>query len=231
MVISVLVVGRLKRQLNDSKMKLESSAREFEKEVDTCHEKEEELQQLLTSLRKENDYIKANSQREVECSQQKIAELQVEVAKLREKETTSGEVETNLTQKIEAFVKEIEELREREDRANQANAELNRKLEVRGAEIGELQIKLEIVEDEARRLREKEIRLLEFEKKEAEQGDRCLGSVKDVKVRVIGGDPVVDMTRQLNSNREMIEKLTRQNERLSKTLNRLQDYRIPSRTR
>ncbi|XP_053979655.1 tropomyosin Tod p 1.0102-like [Hylaeus volcanicus] len=39
-------------------------------------------------------------------------------------------------------------------------------------------------------------------------------------------DPVADMTRQLITNREKIEVLTRQNERLSKTLSRLKEYRL-----
>ncbi|XP_034183316.2 uncharacterized protein LOC117605749 isoform X2 [Osmia lignaria lignaria] len=39
-------------------------------------------------------------------------------------------------------------------------------------------------------------------------------------------NPVADMTRQLISNREKIEVLSRQNERLSKTLHRLREYRL-----
>ncbi|XP_076754587.1 uncharacterized protein LOC143425570 [Xylocopa sonorina] len=39
-------------------------------------------------------------------------------------------------------------------------------------------------------------------------------------------DPVADMTQQLISNREKIETLKRQNERLSKTLCRLHEYRL-----
>lgn len=38
-------------------------------------------------------------------------------------------------------------------------------------------------------------------------------------------DPVADMTQQLISNREKIEMLSRQNDRLSKTLCRLREYR------
>lgn len=41
-----------------------------------------------------------------------------------------------------------------------------------------------------------------------------------------GDDPVADMTRQLITNREKIEVLSRQNERLSKTLHRLREYRL-----
>ncbi|XP_076279074.1 uncharacterized protein LOC143208488 [Lasioglossum baleicum] len=45
-----------------------------------------------------------------------------------------------------------------------------------------------------------------------------------------GVDPIADMTRQLDTNREKIEVLTRQNERLSKTLQRLKDYRLSGQT-
>ncbi|XP_043490356.1 uncharacterized protein LOC122516539 isoform X2 [Polistes fuscatus] len=41
-----------------------------------------------------------------------------------------------------------------------------------------------------------------------------------------GDDPELDMTRQFISNRQKIELLQRQNERLSKTLNRLREYRL-----
>ncbi|XP_014599698.1 PREDICTED: UPF0746 protein DDB_G0281301-like [Polistes canadensis] len=41
-----------------------------------------------------------------------------------------------------------------------------------------------------------------------------------------GDDPELDMTRQLITNRQKIELLQRQNERLSKTLNRLREYRL-----
>ncbi|KAG7212350.1 hypothetical protein KM043_012671 [Ampulex compressa] len=41
-----------------------------------------------------------------------------------------------------------------------------------------------------------------------------------------GDDPELDMTRQLISNRERIEALSRQNERLSRTLKRLREYRL-----
>ncbi|XP_017763682.1 PREDICTED: uncharacterized protein LOC108553326 [Eufriesea mexicana] len=43
-------------------------------------------------------------------------------------------------------------------------------------------------------------------------------------------DPVADMTQQLVSNREKIEMLSRQNDRLSKTLCRLKEYRLTGQT-
>ncbi|KOC64152.1 hypothetical protein WH47_12454 [Habropoda laboriosa] len=79
------------------------------------------------------------------------------------------------------------------------------------------------------------LRLLISNKKENE-GSKSAddnGSIKGIR----GGrilkpedDPVADMTRQLISNREKIELLSRQNERLSKTLCRLREHRLTGQT-
>lgn len=61
-------------------------------------------------------------------------------------------------------------------------------------------------------------------KKRDENGD----SIEDGTVLKPEDDPVADMTQQLISNREKIEMLTRQNERLTKTLSRLRKYRLTS---
>ncbi|XP_035740050.1 uncharacterized protein LOC118449502 isoform X2 [Vespa mandarinia] len=54
--------------------------------------------------------------------------------------------------------------------------------------------------------------------------------LNDERVLMPGDDPMLDMTRQLISNRRKIEHLQRQNERLSKTLNRLREYRLTTTT-
>lgn len=76
-----------------------------------------------------------------------------------------------------------------------------------------------------------EVAFLSGKKREDEKdanGDSMVGTVEDAIVLKPEDDPVADMTQQLISNREKIEMLTRQNERLTKTLSRLRKYRLTS---
>ncbi|PBC32386.1 alkaline phosphatase, tissue-nonspecific isozyme [Apis cerana cerana] len=74
-----------------------------------------------------------------------------------------------------------------------------------------------------------EVAFLSGKKREDEKdanGDSMVGTIEDAIVLKPEDDPVADMTQQLISNREKIEMLTRQNERLTKTLSRLRKYRL-----
>ncbi|CAD1479751.1 unnamed protein product, partial [Heterotrigona itama] len=54
------------------------------------------------------------------------------------------------------------------------------------------------------------------------------GTIKQIREKIVlkpEDDPVADMTQQLITNREKIKTLSRQNDRLSKTLCRLREYR------
>lgn len=81
-------------------------------------------------------------------------------------------------------------------------------------------------EREATRLRQ-EIELLRVTIANREDNEKLKNideknSNKDIRLV----EPIADVTQQLLANREKIELLTRQNERLSKTLQRLEDYRV-----
>ncbi|XP_043664632.1 intracellular protein transport protein USO1-like [Vespula pensylvanica] len=81
----------------------------------------------------------------------------------------------------------------------------------------EYRVKLEKLETELKT----EMKYREIEKEP--EAVRSEGLYEE-RVLMPGDDPVLDMTRQLISNRRKIEHLQRQNERLSKTLNRLREY-------
>ncbi|XP_031365257.1 uncharacterized protein LOC102678157 [Apis dorsata] len=86
-------------------------------------------------------------------------------------------------------------------------------------------------EEKVEKLRQ-EVALLSEKKRDEKiqdtSGDSIVGTIEDGTVLKPEDDPVADMTQQLISNREKIEMLTRQNERLTKTLSRLRKYRLTS---
>ncbi|XP_012347132.1 alkaline phosphatase-like isoform X3 [Apis florea] len=99
-------------------------------------------------------------------------------------------------------------------------------------EAGKDSIQLkEEYEGKVEKLRQ-EVALLSGKKREERiqdtNEDSMVGTIEDGTVLKPEDDPVADMTQQLISNREKIEMLSRQNERLTKTLSRLRKYRLTS---
>ena len=67
--------------------------------------------------------------------------------------------------------------------------------------------------------------LISIERARNANDDGTIKQIREETVLKPEDDPVADMTQQLISNREKIETLSRQNDRLSKTLCRLREYR------
>ncbi|XP_015173947.1 PREDICTED: uncharacterized protein LOC107065104 [Polistes dominula] len=83
----------------------------------------------------------------------------------------------------------------------------------------EYRVKVEELERKLEEMKNREIvKIYDTERNE--------GELYEETILMPGDDPELDMTRQLISNRQKIELLQRQNERLSKTLNRLKEYRL-----